>query len=148
MTKEEKRIIKQLKKEKNYEAIFQKFGRKVYNKYASDEYKENDLEKLKEEGKYEAIYLRYGAHKYNKLLRKIKQEEIEAECGKFSIDAIKNRIKVTLGIALSALGITTSSASALLVGEAIYQSEAIKKQNEIEYATEIEDYIKRNRPIC
>lgn len=142
MTKEEKRIIKQLKKEKNYEEIFYRFGQKAYNKYADKEYQKFDLEKLKKEGKYEAIYLRYGSHKYNKLLRDIKQEEIEAECGKFSIDAIKNRIKVMLGMSLSALGIATAGTAAL-VGNTIYQSEKIKSQNEEEYKDLIEAYTER-----
>ena len=140
MTKEEKKIIKQLKKEKNFEGIYFKFGQKAYNKYADKEYKENDLAKLEEEGKYESIYLKYGEHQYNKLLRKIKQKEIELECGKYSINAIKNRIKVTFGAILTILGISQLS----LVTSTVVQSETIKSRNEIKYKDEIEAYINRN----
>lgn len=82
MNKEQKQILKKLKKEKNYEEIFKQFGQKEFIKSVDDEYRKNDIDKQKKEGKFEDIYLRYGESCYNSLLYEFKQREIEEEYGK------------------------------------------------------------------
>ena len=107
MTKEEKDILKKLKKEENYDEIFKQFGQKQFSKNVSRKYKKQDIKKLKKEGKFEDVYLRYGKSQYNRLLNEAKQREIEEVYGKRIAKAIGNKIKNRLKKAIGAFLIVT-----------------------------------------
>lgn len=146
MTKEENEILKQLKKEKNYDEIFMQFGQKQFVKSVSREYRKQDINKLRKEGKFEDIYLRYGESQYNRLLNEAKQREIEEAYGKRSAKAIGNKIKNRIKSAFGALLISTgmlSGAGTAVIGTTIAQSEKIKAENREAYEDVIEDYEKQ-----
>ncbi len=143
MTKEEKDILKKLKKEENYDEIFKQFGQKQFSKNVSRKYKKQDIKKLKKEGKFEDVYLRYGKSQYNRLLNQAKQREIEEVYGKRSAKAIGNKIKTRVKSAFGALLIGTgmlSGAGTLALGTAIYQSEQLKSEEKAKYEEIIKDY--------
>lgn len=146
MTKEEKDILKKLKKEENYDEIFKQFGQKQFSKNVSRKYKKQDIKKLKKEGKFEDVYLRYGKSQYNRLLNEAKQREIEEVYGKRSAKAIGNKIKTRVKSAFGALLIGTgmlSGAGTLALGTTIYQSEKIKAENRETYEEVIDNYEKQ-----
>lgn len=118
MTKEERSILKNLKKEKKYDEILKQFGQKEFAKNVDRAYKKQDIKKLKKEGKFEDIYLRYGKSQYNRLLNEAKQREIEEAYGKRSAKAIgnrvKNRVKAMFGTFLIGTGILGGAGTAVL----------------------------------
>lgn len=143
MTKEENKILKQLKKEKNYDEIFKLFGQKQFVKNVSRKYRKQDIKKLKKEGKFEDVYLRYGKGQYNRLLNEAKQREIDEAYGKRSAKAIGNKIKTRVKSAFGALLIgigMLSGAGTLAVGTAITQSEQLKSEEKAKYEQIIKDY--------
>ena len=80
----DKEEIKKLKKDKNYEEIYQKYGQKVYIKNVSSRYKKEDLKKLSKEGRYMDIYNKYGRDTYNKYLVQAQAREIRETKGLLS----------------------------------------------------------------
>lgn len=123
MTKEENKILKNLKREKKYDEILEQFGQKQFAKSVSRKYKKQDIKKLKREGKFEDIYLRYGKGQYNRLLNEAKQREIEEIYGKRSAKAIgnrvKNRVKAMFGTLLIGTGILGGAGTAVLRSKSI-----------------------------
>lgn len=144
MNKEQKQELNRLKKEKNYEEIFTRFGQKEFEKSVDEKYKNSDIAKLKKEGKYEDIYLRYGESEYKDLLHEAKQREIELAYGKKSIKAISNKIKYkiksTLSIILYSLGILGMQQGTMQIASTVLESEMIKNENEKEYSELINEY--------
>ena len=78
---DKKEEIKRLKKEKNYEEIYRKFGSKEYVKNTPSSYRKKELNKLVKEGKFEDIYSKYGKKVYNNLLSRAKYQEIKENKG-------------------------------------------------------------------
>lgn len=68
----------QLLKNKDYELIYQYFGKDAYNFFAPYDYKKQDLRKLMEEKRYGLIYSKYGKFDlfFIKYLRRYKKEDI------------------------------------------------------------------------
>ncbi len=149
MNKEERKKLKELKDNKDYEEIFKQFGQKVYVKNVDRKYRKRDIAKLKREGKFEDIYLRYGNRQYNKFLLEAKQREIEEAYGKRSFKAISykvlNRIKAILGASLMSTGILGGTGVTAISGITIAQSENIKKENEVKYKDLIDEYEEQNK---
>lgn len=132
MDKKEK--IKILKKEKNYEEIYRKFGSKEYVKNTPSSYRKKDLNKLVKEGKFEDIYGKYGKKVYNNLLSRAKYQEIKENKGRKS--AILWRIKRSLKLTGLYLGIASSTFTLSLP----VMNASTTKENEIKYEKEIKNY--------
>ena len=91
ISKEDKEIIKQLKEEKKFDEIYEKYGRKIYLKNTPYKYKKDDRNQLAKKGRIEDIYLKYGAFKYRRYLPDAKYKEIKKAKG--TLSAILYRIK-------------------------------------------------------
>ena len=68
----------ELLKNKDYELIYQYFGKDAYNFFAPYDYKKQNLRKLMEEKRYGLIYSKYGKFDlfFIKNLRRYKKEDI------------------------------------------------------------------------
>ncbi len=131
---DKKEEIKRLKKEKNYEEIYRKFGSKEYVKNTPSSYRKKDLNKLVKEGKFEDIYSKYGKKVYNNLLSRAKYQEIKENKGRKS--AILWRIKRSLKLTGLYLGIASSTFTLSLP----VLNASTTKENEIKYEKEIKNY--------
>lgn len=144
MTKEEKLVLKELKKQGNYDQILFQFGQKAFIKSVDSKYRKQDIAKLKKEGKYEAIYLRYGKSAYNSLLNEAKQREIEEVYGKRSLKSISHKISYKVKSALATLLYSTAiiggTSTLAIAGTTIAQHEAIKNENYHKYEDVINEY--------
>lgn len=148
MTEDEKSILEQLKKDKDYEQIFRQFGQKEFLRNVDRKYKKQDIKKLQKEGKFEDIYVKYGKRTYNKDLRRFKQKEIEDVYGKRSIQAIIGRIKLAGAAFLTALGIgspigiASSGITTTLnaANHTIQNAEDFREESEENYKEEIQEY--------
>ena len=76
LTKEQKEIIKRLKKEKKYDDIFTLYGQTVYLFNTPEKYMKKDIKKLLKNGNFEDIYTKYGALRYNGCLSKMEAIDI------------------------------------------------------------------------
>lgn len=131
---DKKEEIKRLKKEKNYEEIYRKFGSKEYVKNTPSSYRKKELNKLVKEGKFEDIYSKYGKKVYNNLLSRAKYQEIKENKG--TKNAILWRIKRSLKLTGLYLGIASSTFTLSLP----VLNASTTKENEIKYEKEIKNY--------
>ena len=93
LTKEQKEIIKRLKKEKKYDDIFTLYGQTVYLFNTPEKYMKKDIKKLLKNGNFEDIYSKYGASTYNGFLSKMEAIDIYIETknsGKKFLSRTKN----------------------------------------------------------
>lgn len=138
MDKETKNIIKQLKRDKNYHAIFVNFGRIAYLNNIPRSYRKKEIKKLKSEGRYEDIFSKYGEEEYNKiLLHACIQEMKEVKGGERAYSwGILQRIKIFT----KQVGIYTAS---MLLGISATLVEAGQEkidENGVKYEKDIENY--------
>ena len=68
MDKQTKETIEKLKKEKQYDKIYEQFGNEAYRKNIPKRLRKQELKKLKQERKYFDIYNKYGTAEYEKVL--------------------------------------------------------------------------------
>lgn len=139
LSRDEKKEIKSLLKQKKYDEIFFSYGRKAYLKYVPDKEKNKLMNKYADEGRYEDIYLRFGPGTYNKFLVSATFDEIKNTKGfgrAFLWKAKHNILKSAqaFGLAL-AIG-----ATALPVANGFQIS-----SNSIAYSEEIQEYIDKNQ---
>lgn len=140
MDKSTKKKIKELKKEKNYNEIFVRFGSKAFRKYAPRSYRKEDLDKLIEEGKYEDIYNKYSKYKkdtYKELLKKAMFNEIKEAKGNKA--AYFWYIRKKIANILKYIGLTVTSGT-LVLGTAASTTTLEKYVNAHKYEDEIEAY--------
>ena len=147
----DKEEIKKLKKDKNYEEIYQKYGQKVYIKNVSSRYKKEDLKKLSKEGRYMDIYNKYGRDTYNKYLVQAQAREIREEKGLLSsvLFRIKSKTReIALGLGIfTAITVPTftvigaeSTKKSIEEIQATYEEEIRENDEEIaKYAQEVRD---------
>ena len=147
----DKEEIKKLKKDKNYEEIYQKYGQKVYIKNVSSRYKKEDLKKLSKEGRYMDIYNKYGRDTYNKYLVQAQAREIREEKGLLSsvLFRIKSKTReIALGLGIfTAITVPTftvigaeSTKKSIEEIQATYEEEIKENDEEIaKYAQEVRD---------
>ena len=147
----DKEEIKKLKKDKNYEEIYQKYGQKLYIKNASTRYKREDLKKLSKEGRYMDIYNKYGRDTYNKYLVQAQAREIREEKGLLSsvLFRIKSKTReIALGLGIfTAITVPTftvigaeSTKKSIEEIQATYEEEIRENDEEIaKYAQEVRD---------
>ena len=147
----DKEEIKKLKKDKNYEEIYQKYGQKVYIKNVSSRYKKEDLKKLSKEGRYMDIYNKYGRDTYNKYLVQAQAREIREAKGLLSSVLFRIRSKtreIALGLGIfTAITVPTftvigaeSTKKSIEEIQATYEEEIKENDEEIaKYAQEVRD---------
>lgn len=138
MDKETKNIIKQLKRDKNYHAIFVNFGRIAYLNNIPRSYKKKEIKKLKKEGRYEDIFSKYGEEEYNKILLHACIQEMKEAKG--SLRAYSWGILQRIKMFTKQVGIYTAS---ILLGLSAILIEAGQEkidENGIKYEKEIERY--------
>ena len=147
----DKEEIKKLKKDKNYEEIYQKYGQKVYIKNVSSRYKKEDLKKLSKEGRYMDIYNKYGRDTYNKYLVQAQAREIREEKGLLSsvLFRIKSKTReIALGLGIfTAITVPTftvigaeSTKKSIEEIQATYEEEIRENDEEIaKYVQEVRD---------
>ncbi len=140
-SKEIKKQVKQLAKQKEFEQIYKEYGPYYFREYVSRKYKKQDIKKLKQEGKYLDIYARYG-----KYLAEVYIKDIENEVGKElslkqAIFGEKNnlldklrRLKYYLigGVAGFPLSLIASASTQPFINEVKYEKEINKYQQELE----------------
>lgn len=138
MAKETKNIIKQLKRDKNYHAIFVNFGRIAYLNNIPRSYKKKEIKKLKNEGRYEDIFSKYGEEEYNKILLHARIQEMKEVKG--FLRAYSWGILQRIKIFTKQVGIYT--ASMLLGISAILVESGQEKidENGVKYEKDIENY--------
>ncbi len=150
-TKEQKKIIKDIKKEaktkkgKNekgqyYEDVYHIYGKDIYDVVIPKKYKKADVKKLLKENRFQDIYFKHGKKEYEKHLGYMKQQDIIYETGNkpkgFFSKLLYNIKHITKKKLIpAALGLAISSASLPVLAESEIQS------NKQEYFAEIEDYI-------
>ena len=145
MDKQVKEKIKKLKKEKNYNEIFNQYGREVFLKNVSFRYKRKDLKKLEKESRLEDIYLRYGPKEYNKYLFNEEFEERKEAKGSFKAHLWKlnYRLKIlltstALALPLPAVVLGTEVDIETYKNSKIYAEEITEYENKItKYAQEV-----------
>ena len=138
MDKEKQNIIKQLKKDKNYHAIYVNFGRIAYLNNIPRSYRKKEIKKLKNEGRYEDIFNKYGEEEYNKILLHACVQEMKEAKGPLKAYSwgILQRIKMFT----KQVGIYTAS---MLLGFSAILIEAGQEkidENGVKYEKEIENY--------
>ncbi|MBR1883518.1 MAG: hypothetical protein IJ809_00975 [Clostridia bacterium] len=79
LSKEEREEIKRLRKEKDFDKIYFKYGRDVFLRYVKDGYRKADIKKLLEERRFLDIYNKYGEKEYNKYLSIVKRMDKKYE---------------------------------------------------------------------
>lgn len=138
MDKETQNMIKQLKRDKNYHAIFVNFGRIAYLNNIPRSYRKKEIKKLKSEGRYEDIFSKYGEEEYNKILLHACIQEMKEAKG--SLRAYSWGILQRIKMFTKKVGIYT--ASILLECSAILIEAGQEKidENGIKYEKEIENY--------
>ncbi len=151
MDNKSKNEIKRLKKEKQYEVIFQKYGRDAYLSNVSRKYQREDLKKLSKEGKYLDIYHRYGSLEYRKYLIKAKANEIKEAQGLGKAILYKTRAKlrdigvkfglfVSLGAPVFTVSMAMGTEDLINENRKLYEKEIEANDLEIaEYAKEVNE---------
>ena len=133
--------IKKLKKEKEYDKIYEIYGREEYLKNTPYLIKMKEINGLKKEGKYFDILNKYGEKAYNQTLKRAMYEEIKENRGILRAglwrikEGVKRGIKHTALIGTGVLMIIPPLTSNYAKGE--------KDKNSVIYAEEIGEYDKK-----
>ena len=146
LDKETKQEIKRLKKEKQFEEIYSRYGSEIYVKSSPRFYMRKLILELIEEGKYAEIKQKFGKSKYNAYLPLIRKNQVLKETkNRFLADAAYVAGKVKRGITY--LAIETMIAVPISgVGVAYDQHKAkvaiMEENKEIieEYNEDLEEY--------
>ena len=142
MDKQTKETIEKLKKEKQYDKIYEQFGNEAYRKNIPKRLRKQELKKLKQERKYFDIYNKYGTAEYEKVLIKAMYEERKENKGilNASLWRIKENIRnATKNLLIVTTGTLLLAPPSIVVTGAQYVKEETEK-NRIAYSKEIEDY--------
>lgn len=144
MKKDDMKLILNLWKEKKYNEIYYRYGRKVYNYFVPISFRLNDKIKLEREGRFLDIYEKYGENYYKFLLEKIKLIDIKNEVGA-GHELEKHRYLYNLKMILEVVKLLSLYATSLIVGIPLALSYNISKsidETEVIYADELNDYNK------
>jgi hypothetical protein len=142
-TEERYNQIMDLRKAKEYDQIFEKYGQNLYNIAVPNSYKRKDIENLLIDGRFEDIYRRYGEAIYNSYIDEMQEMDIYNETGskpKSILNRIKNTFLHRVAPILLSAAITVPSVTVATIEKC---TSDIKKENSIEYMQEIETYNKK-----
>lgn len=146
LDKETKQEIKRLKKEKQFEEIYSRYGSEVYVKSSPRFYMRKLILELIKEGKYEEIKQKFGKGKYNAYLPLIRKNQVLKKTqNRFLADAAYVAGKVKRGITYLAMGavIAVPISGVGVAYDHYKEQKAIMEENkEIieEYNEDLEEY--------
>ena len=137
ISKEDRKIIKQLKEEKNFDEIYEKYGRKIYLKNTDIEEQQRDVDYLKSTNQLKKIKEKYGIITYILCLDNMKYKKIVETKGKkkakiWKVSLITRRI----------IGAICFLYSVPLVGCGVF-TDVLTFKNKIVHSDEIDEYEKK-----
>lgn len=139
--------INELKKQKNYEQIFEEFGQKTYVRNIPSTYIRKELKKLKKEGKFELIYRKYGEKEYNKYISYMLKKDVLNETGNAFIagkTVLSYKLQDLVKVQIPSMLLTSAEVVAIIMCTApllgSYNSNKIIEENSIKYETQIAEY--------
>lgn len=138
--KNQKLDIAQLLKHKDYKRIYEKYGPKVYRSVIPPKIKKAEINALLKQGRYEDIYIKFGKKVYNSYLIQMRKNDVQTETGskyKGSLEEFKYWLKIKFAPILLSTGLLFSSSMPVLISAT---AQSIKRENEIEYSKELEEY--------
>lgn len=132
--------IQQLARVEKYNEIFEKYGREVYIRVIPPKVMRTEIQGLLEQGRYEDIYRKFGEKVYNSYLIQMRKNDVQTETGskyKGSIEEFKYWLKIKFAPIFLSAGLLFSSSMPMLISATV---QSIKRENEIEYSDELEEY--------
>lgn len=132
----EKKLYK-LNSYKEFEKIYIKYGSKLYSKYVPRKYRNKDIKNLIKNGRFLELYNKHGEKEFEKHQYEIRRLDIQNETGskaKSYLDSAQKVLKEKAIPAILTVGIATP-------GYMTMGAEHQKKQEEVEYGAEIQEYI-------
>ncbi len=141
MNKDLRKELRQLKKRKEFDRIYERFGGIVYRNTVPTWYAYEEKKNLLKQGKYEEIYDKYGNSAYQKVVEKAKYDEIKENqgLGKAMLYKASCFLK-KIGI-FSALFVTGFSALGSTTSQSLIDSNAKQYEKEIDENNErIQNY--------
>ena len=149
LSQEEKKEIKSLRKDKDFDAIYLKYGQGIFSKNVSSKHKKEEIKKLLKDGRFLDIYNKYGEEEYNKYLSEMAKIDVKSEKGNNNLSIISynksnifSYIKKTISYFITATSIATPTALAVAPDLAT-QSSIYENYNKVQsYMKDVEDYSK------
>ncbi len=139
-TQERYEDVIKLRKNGEYEKIFELYGPEVFNIAVPGKYAREDIKKLMDLGRFEDIYRRYGAKTYKMYIANMKAQEVYYETGsKFKAKMAK--FKYLLGRRIAPLALATTLVTPTVMAgtvSAMFQKD--RQENAQTYAEEIKRY--------
>ena len=137
-------IITKLVKEKKYNDIYMRYGKKCFLEFTPYSYQKSDIGNLLKNGKFLDIYEKYSITIYNKYLNQMRKIDIQNElgnnCFKYVIfENLKSKLKLIKKNTILGLA-TLSTLSVCFTAQVSASIDKIIKNNSIQYEKEIDDY--------
>lgn len=145
-TKERVNEVLKLRKNGEFDKIFELYGYQVFNVAVTTKFKNKDIETLFDQGRFEDIYRRYGAKEYEKFIHEMQAVDIYNETGskfQMTFNTIKNFFKYRVGPVLLAVpfGLGISAGESAIEAKKLRNEEATKYEQELnEYNNNVEKY--------
>ena len=149
MKKEDKKNLRKLLKEKEYDRIYKLYGTNTYLKVSPSRHKRKDLKKLMADGRYFEMYEKYGEDIYSKYERAIMRADVKNELGLkpgfincVFFEKLKKGMRILKTTAFT-LGLVATTIPGVVVGLStmtINDSEVAYESMIDEYNKEIEEY--------
>lgn len=137
-----KQEIKKLKKQKQYEEIYSRFGSEIYVKVTPEKYLKKQIKQLIKKGEYEIVKEKFGKKRYRKFFALICRDKVYKTTG--------SKLKATgayIGAMLPKFMAYALSGSLMVTGvfyglnREMYLESAVKNQETIEkYNQDLEEY--------
>ena len=138
-TKERVNEVLRLRKNGEFDKIFELYGYQVFNVAVTTKFKNKDIETLFDQGRFEDIYRRYGAKEYEKFISEMQPLDVYNETGskfQMQLSKIKNTIKYKILPGL----FTASLALGITAGENAVEVKKLKDEEAIKYEQELNEY--------
>lgn len=138
-TKERVNEVLRLRKNGEFDKIFELYGYQVFNVAVTTKFKNKDIETLFDQGRFEDIYRRYGAKEYEKFISEMQPLDVYNETGskfQMQLSKIKNTIKYKILPGL----FTASLALGITAGESAVEVRKLKDEEAVKYEQELNEY--------
>lgn len=138
-TKERVNEVLKLRKNGEFDKIFELYGYQVFNAAVTTKFKNKDIETLFDQGRFEDIYRRYGAKEYEKFISEMQPLDVYNETGskfQMQLSKIKNTIKYKILPGL----FTASLALGITAGESAVEVKKLKDEEAVKYEQELNEY--------
>lgn len=144
MKKEDRKNIRKLLKEKQYDRIYKLYGTNTYLRVSPGSHVRKDIKSLMDDGRYFELYEKYGEDIYSKYEKRIMRADIRNEVGIkpgfincVFFEKLKRNLKTVKTMAFT-LGLIAAITPGLFIG----LSEMVINDNEIIYESLIDEYDK------